>query len=62
MEIQTVLHLACSASDGIDLFLIGDKQLMGLDAPGFSLLRISIRRCCDNPTHDDETVMNGAPI
>ena len=28
------IHLACAASAGIDLFLTGDKQLVGLHVPG----------------------------
>jgi predicted nucleic acid-binding protein len=38
LKIADSIHLACAASAGIDLFLTGDKQLMGLDVPGIQFI------------------------
>jgi len=32
------IHLACAASAGIDLFLTGDQQLVGLHVPGIQFV------------------------
>ena len=32
------IHLASAASAGIDLFLTGDKQLLGIDVPGIQFI------------------------
>ncbi len=38
LKIADSIHLASAASAGIDLFLTGDKQLMGLDVPGVQFI------------------------
>ncbi len=38
LKVADSIHLACAASAGIDLFLTGDKQLMGLDVPGIQFI------------------------
>lgn len=38
LKIADSIHLACAAAAGIDLFLTGDKQLMGLDVPGIQFV------------------------
>jgi predicted nucleic acid-binding protein len=32
------IHLACAASAGMDLFLTGDKALLGIDVPGIQFI------------------------
>ena len=38
LKIADSIHLACAASAGIDLFLTGDKQLVGLHVPGVQFI------------------------
>jgi predicted nucleic acid-binding protein len=38
LKVADAIHLASAASVGIDLFLTGDKQLMGLDVPGVQFI------------------------
>lgn len=38
LKVGDSIHLACAASAGIDLFLTGDKQLMGIDVPGIQFI------------------------
>jgi predicted nucleic acid-binding protein len=38
LKIADSIHLACAASAGIDLFLTGDKQLVGLNVPGVQFI------------------------
>lgn len=38
LKLADSIHLASAASAGIDLFLTGDKQLMGLDVPGVQFI------------------------
>ena len=38
LKIADSIHLACSASAGVDLFLTGDKQLTKLDVPGIQFI------------------------
>jgi predicted nucleic acid-binding protein len=38
LKVADAIHLACAASDGIDLFLTGDKQLTKLDVPGIQFI------------------------
>ncbi|NYF89516.1 PIN domain-containing protein [Tunturiibacter empetritectus] len=38
LKVADSIHLASAASAGIDLFLTGDKQLMGLDVPGVQFI------------------------
>lgn len=38
LKVADAIHLASAASAGIDLFLTGDKQLMGLDVPGVQFI------------------------
>jgi predicted nucleic acid-binding protein len=38
LKAADAIHLASAASAGIDLFLTGDKQLMGLDIPGIQFI------------------------
>ena len=38
LKVADAIHLASAASAGIDLFLTGDKQLMGLDVPGIQFI------------------------
>jgi len=38
LKIADAIHLACAASAGIDLFLTGDKQLVGLHVPGVQFI------------------------
>jgi len=38
LKVADSIHLASAASAGIDLFLTGDKQLMGLDVPGIQFI------------------------
>jgi predicted nucleic acid-binding protein len=38
LRVADAIHLASAASAGIDLFLTGDKQLMGLDVPGVQFI------------------------
>lgn len=38
LRIADSVHLACAASAGIDLFLTGDQQLLGLDVPGIQFI------------------------
>ena len=38
LKIADAIHLACAASGGIDLFLTGDKQLVGLHVPGVQFI------------------------
>ena len=38
LGIADSIHLACAASAGIDLFLTGDTQLLGLDVPGIQFI------------------------
>jgi uncharacterized protein len=38
LKVADAIHLASAASAGIDLFLTGDKQLMGLDVPGLQFI------------------------
>jgi predicted nucleic acid-binding protein len=38
LKFADAIHLASAASAGIDLFLTGDKQLMGLDVPGVQFI------------------------
>lgn len=38
LKIADAIHLASAASAGIDLFLTGDKQLLGLDVPGIQFI------------------------
>jgi predicted nucleic acid-binding protein len=34
LKIADSIHLACASAAGIDLFLTGDQQLVGLHVPG----------------------------
>ena len=38
LKVADAIHLASAASAGIDLFLTGDKQLMGLDVSGVQFI------------------------
>jgi predicted nucleic acid-binding protein len=38
LKVADAIHLASAASAGIDLFLTGDKQLMGLDVAGVQFI------------------------
>lgn len=38
LKAADAIHLASAASAGIDLFLTGDKQLIGLDVPGIQFI------------------------
>lgn len=38
LKVADAIHLASAASAGIDLFLTGDKQLMGLVVPGVQFI------------------------
>jgi len=38
LKVADAIHLASAASAGIDLFLTGDKQLLGLDVPGIQFI------------------------
>ena len=38
LRIADAINLACAASAGVDLFLTGDKQLLGLDVPGIQFI------------------------
>jgi uncharacterized protein len=38
LKVADSIHLACAASEGIDLFLTGDKQLLGIDVPGIQFI------------------------
>ena len=38
LKVADSIHLSCAASAGIDLFLTGDKQLMGIDVPGIQFI------------------------
>ena len=38
LKVADSIHLASAASAGIDLFLTGDKQLLGLDVPGIQFI------------------------
>jgi predicted nucleic acid-binding protein len=38
LKVPDSIHLACAASAGIDLFLTGDKQLVGLHVPGIQFI------------------------
>jgi predicted nucleic acid-binding protein len=38
LRIADSIHLACAASAGIDLFLTGDQQLVGLHVPGIQFI------------------------
>jgi predicted nucleic acid-binding protein len=38
LKAADAIHLASAASVGIDLFLTGDKQLIGLDVPGIQFI------------------------
>jgi uncharacterized protein len=38
LKIADSIHLACAASAGIDLFLTGDHQLVGLNLPGVQFI------------------------
>ena len=38
LKVADAIHLASAASAGIDLFLTGDKQLMGLDVQGVQFI------------------------
>jgi predicted nucleic acid-binding protein len=38
LKVADAIHLASAASAGIDLFLTGDKQLLGLDVLGVQFI------------------------
>ncbi len=38
LKAADAIHLASAASAGIDLFLTGDRQLIGLDVPGIQFI------------------------
>jgi len=38
VKIPDAIHLACAAAAGIDLFLTGDKQLIGMHVPGIQFI------------------------
>jgi predicted nucleic acid-binding protein len=38
LKVADAIHLACAASAGIDLFLTGDQQLVGLHVPGVQFI------------------------
>lgn len=38
LKVADSIHLASAASAGIDLFLTGDKQLIGIDVPGVQFI------------------------
>jgi predicted nucleic acid-binding protein len=38
LKIADYIHLACAAAAGIDLFLTGDKQLLGMYVPGVQFI------------------------
>lgn len=38
LKIADAIHLACAASAGIDLFLTGDQQLVGMYVPGVQFI------------------------
>jgi uncharacterized protein len=38
LKVADSIHLACAASAGIDLFLTGDQQLVGLFVPGIQFI------------------------
>jgi uncharacterized protein len=38
IPIADAFHLACAASQGIDLFLTGDRKLLKLDVPGIQFI------------------------
>lgn len=38
LKVADSIHLACAASAGIDLFLTGDRQLVGMHVPGIQFI------------------------
>jgi len=38
LKIADSIHLACAAAAGIDLFLTGDRQLIGMHIPGIQFI------------------------
>jgi predicted nucleic acid-binding protein len=38
LKVADSIHLACAASAGIDVFLTGDRQLVGLTIPGIQFI------------------------
>ena len=38
LKIADSIHLACAAAAGVDMFLTGDRQLVGLHVPGIQFI------------------------